>query len=110
MHQCYCLSAFWNWKWTSSSQEANRTAEVTSKHGRHALEALREVRPHAALWCIHRVNPPCSLTGIEMVVGDPSPHAAEIGAMGWKKSARLNFKYRTQGEAFSHFIASVPRL
>lgn len=32
-----------------------------------------------------------------MVIGQPSPHAAEINTLGWKQFARLDFNYRTEG-------------
>ena len=47
------------------------------------------------------VNPPRRLTDSEMVIGEPSPHAAEIGRMGWKQFATMCFNYRTEGEIFA---------
>lgn len=32
-----------------------------------------------------------------MVISQPSPHAADINAMGWKPFANLEFNYRTEG-------------
>jgi len=34
-------------------------------------------------------------------MGEPSPHAVEIGKRGWKWFANLNFNYRTKGEVFT---------
>ena len=36
-----------------------------------------------------------------MVIGEPSPHAAEIGGMGWRRFASLSFNYRTKGEVLA---------
>ena len=47
------------------------------------------------------VNPPRRLTGSELVMGEPSPHAAEIGRRSWKQFANLSFNYRTKGDVFA---------
>ncbi|KAF9651457.1 hypothetical protein BDM02DRAFT_3184463 [Thelephora ganbajun] len=47
------------------------------------------------------------LTGDGPVIGQPSPHAAEISELYWKKLASLNFNYRTEDELFSGRIRGI---
>ncbi|KAF9792186.1 hypothetical protein BJ322DRAFT_1027639 [Thelephora terrestris] len=47
------------------------------------------------------------LAGCEMVIGQPSPHAADINAKGWKQVARMDFNYRTEEELFSGRIRGI---
>jgi len=56
------------------------------------------------LRCIYRINPSCRLTGSEMMIGEPSPHAAEISKVGWRQFGSLSFNYRTKGEVLSRFV------
>ena len=53
------------------------------------------------LGCIVRINPLYRLTGSEMVIGELSPHAAEISGASWKQFASLDFNYRTEGEVLA---------